>query len=396
MINICFPLFDKYGTYSKYEGVALYSLLGNTKEKVRVHVLCDETVSEDNRNKLFLICREFSQELTFHDVSLPESLFDLSSLKNFTIGTLFRLKLAEVLPQDIDELIYLDADLVINLDIAELWNIDIGDNYVLAMKDSGFYPTRSRWLFSDGILSWESYFNAGVMKLNLKKIRVDFDLLNDAMVFLMKYPEVPYLDQDALNYLFAGKVGFIPEYFNRFTSQCRKKSEQLKPAIYHFAGDHPYAVPKEPFDILFFDYLGKTPWGDPENISSYYRAQLLKRDESISIFRDVLKNSRGKQLVFWGATGLLTETIVGMFDVTEGDFFVDNNERLFGKSILGMPVYSPSKIADCIGQVFVVVISNLWYREIKQELEKLGLKEHADFIDGRWLLREDEFGYYAL
>lgn len=51
-------------------------------------------------------------------------------MNRFTIGTMFRIMLPDIMP-DLKKIIYLDTDLFVNTDIEELWNLNI-DNYCLA------------------------------------------------------------------------------------------------------------------------------------------------------------------------------------------------------------------------------------------------------------------------
>ena len=51
MIHVGFSLYDKTGRYSKFTGTAILSMFENTKSEVTVHILHDNTVSADIRNK---------------------------------------------------------------------------------------------------------------------------------------------------------------------------------------------------------------------------------------------------------------------------------------------------------------------------------------------------------
>ena len=58
MIHVCFGLFDKTGRYSKFTGTTICSIFANTKSEVTTHILHDDTLTADNREKIFACRRE--------------------------------------------------------------------------------------------------------------------------------------------------------------------------------------------------------------------------------------------------------------------------------------------------------------------------------------------------
>lgn len=73
--------------------------------------------------------------------------------------TLLRL-LADLYPQMPDKLLYLDIDIMIAGDIRQLWDIDVSEYEYAAVKEK-----YGCWLIRP------DYFNAGMLLLNMKKIR---------------------------------------------------------------------------------------------------------------------------------------------------------------------------------------------------------------------------------
>ena len=132
---------------------------------------------------------------------------------------LFKFDLPDVL-SDWDKVLYIDTDMIIQKDLSKLFNIDLGDNYIAAVKDmAGMHEGHAEKL------GHKSYFNAGMMLMNLKKMReenigaklIDYKLHKDCGHFM---------SQDALNYVFNEKVLYISPIYNwmapnqlKFTSQ---------------------------------------------------------------------------------------------------------------------------------------------------------------------------------
>ena len=120
---------------------------------------------------------------------------------------LFKFDLPDVL-SDWDKVLYIDTDMVIQNDLSELFNIELGDAYIAAVKDmAGMYENHHNRL------GLKNYFNAGMMLMNLKKMRAekigekltDYKLHKDAGHFM---------SQDALNYTFHENVIWLSPKYN--------------------------------------------------------------------------------------------------------------------------------------------------------------------------------------
>lgn len=398
MIEIAFSLFDKYGTYSKYVGAAICSVLENTSAMTHIHILHDETLNAVNKEKFIKLCDKYGAVISFYEIKLTEEMHSLDAIEHFTIGTFFRLKLPDVLSDSVDKVLYLDADIIVNLDVEELWNIDIEDNYILAKCDIDtvkLLPKKSRILFDKGLFKEEEYFNAGVAVWNLKEIRKDMDFYAQAVEFLKRHPYSPFGDQDPTNYLFKGRIGFFGEKYNYFTLRNRGKGLLPERVIYHFAADHPYTVQSECFDRLFYEYLLKTPWGESVDLAEFYTEQLKFRCDRFKDLQDYVKYSRNRKIVFFGASSVITDLVLSHFEVENGDIcFTDNDPNLWGSYKYNIKIEQPSE--SVFEGAYVVILSVLHYREISKQLEEYGLEETKDYINGRLLLREDEYGSYVL
>ena len=242
IIHIGFGLHDKDGHYSVWVGTVMQSILEHTDSKLCFHILHDETVSEENKRKLKQVAHQKGDSIQFHFIDT--AIFDdvKERLHRFTVGTMFRLILPEILP-NLDKIIYLDADLFVNGDIKELWDVDIREYCLAGVIDEGVdihnYP---RILNKYPKIKKESYFNAGVLYINLKKLREFGNLKKLVVDFLIENPEAGLPDQDALNVIFHNKVLYLDGSWNRFVYLHRKDNvEKLDKAIFHceYPSDNP-------------------------------------------------------------------------------------------------------------------------------------------------------------
>ena len=121
--------------------------------------------------------------------------------------TLLRL-LADLIPELPDKILYLDIDMMANGDISELYNIDISDYEYAAVREK--YGC---------IFIWPDYINAGMLLLNMKKIK-ETKLLEKAR-HLIKTKKMLFADQDAV-YGATTKKLLLPRKYNEQSSFKRE------------------------------------------------------------------------------------------------------------------------------------------------------------------------------
>ena len=121
--------------------------------------------------------------------------------------TLLRL-LADLVPCIPDKILYLDIDMMIADDITKLYNIDVSEYEYAAVKEK-----------YGSIFIWPDYINAGMLLLNMKKIK-ETGLLKKARK-LIKTKKMLFADQDAI-YRATTKKLLLPRIFNE-QSKFNKK-----------------------------------------------------------------------------------------------------------------------------------------------------------------------------
>lgn len=121
--------------------------------------------------------------------------------------TLLRL-LADMYPQLPDKLLYLDVDIMIAGDIRQLWEIDVSGYEYAAVKEK-----YGCWLIRP------DYFNAGMLLLNMKRIR-ETGLLVKAREMIRK-KKLLFADQSAIFYSTTKKL-LLPRIYNE-QSKFNKK-----------------------------------------------------------------------------------------------------------------------------------------------------------------------------
>lgn len=262
-------------------GVMIKSLsVNNSEEQIIFHIVIDGSVTLEQRKELEeVICENARHSLFFHFID--DSLFDgfpqlgTSNPKLFiTKATYYRLLFAEILPDDIDKVIYLDCDMIIMGPLLELWNIDVSHYALAAVTDM----SESKHNFERlGYNKELGYFNAGLLLINLAYWRE----INAKSLFLdliKRSPErIKFHDQDVLNICFKNNKkmlpfrwnfqdGFIykPELMEMDENRYHQQLEDARknPVIIHYTSmAKPWHVEcQNPYKKEFFKYMKQTRW----------------------------------------------------------------------------------------------------------------------------------------
>ncbi|MBR1417943.1 MAG: hypothetical protein IJ576_03150, partial [Synergistaceae bacterium] len=137
---------------------------------------------------------------------------------------------------------------------------------------------------------FETYFNSGVLVMNLNKIRqgLDGSLFDLAVKWLTRHGHSSGLvDQDALNGIFRGRVKFIDNKFNYFANNSKLNNDNIPECIVHYAGDKPWRVLlNSKIYMLYWQNFLKSEWmskcDESEAENKYARADVENLIEMLS------------------------------------------------------------------------------------------------------------------
>ena len=308
-IHVCYAIYDKKGTFSKYTGTSMTSLLENTDSPVTMHLLHDSTLTEDNREKFEALAAKYGQKIFFYDMEtlcgevlsgileiLPDAI-----VTRFSQAALYRLLAGIVLPQSVHKLIYLDADTIVHMDIARLWNEEVGENGLAAIDEISATQGNPapQPLVEAGEISRDRYFNSGVMLIDLDKWREHPEFLTNGLKMLTEHPKCFCFDQDILNYAFASNYRKLSGDYDVFVSTDRRLGNAIRSAIYHYAGNA-----MDPFDIsdnhnrLYAEYFTKSPWCSPDFVMKLFDEMHKASDDSRVRARDYFLWQQGNEEYF--------------------------------------------------------------------------------------------------
>lgn len=169
-----------------YLEVSLYSLLSTNKIK-EIYLFL-----EDDLPKNILYLKNFfnTKIEVFNYKEIIDKYISKNNTNKFTYysdATLVRLFISKIL--QVDKVIYLDTDAIVLDDISELWQTNLKGNYIAGVKDKNM----DNFIDYIDIMGLpDDCINAGVIVMNLKKIRndkIDDKFLNILEKKQFKFPD---------------------------------------------------------------------------------------------------------------------------------------------------------------------------------------------------------------
>ncbi len=252
--------------------VMLTSVCINNPVPIQAYLLHSELLEEDFQ-KMRDALSVYPITLTF--LTVDRSLFseDLPHNVLWSLETYYRLCLTELLPEDVDRILYLDVDMIVHKSLEELYNMDFGGKDVLAAYDSnGLQLTEQsskklQEMMGEEFRKGYRYFNAGIMLLNMEQMRDKYTLQTYLDVAKKWNYEMTAPDQDLLNDVHCHSVGYFPwdpyDIFAKLAHDFGISLEDMdaQAAVIHFAGAKPWNCRSYHYDIeeLWWHYARQTP-----------------------------------------------------------------------------------------------------------------------------------------
>lgn len=153
---------------------------------------------------------------------------------------LFKFDLPNVL-KDWDKVLYIDTDMIIQDDLSELFNTDLSDNYVAAVKDMTGMVNEDH----HNRLNLQNYFNAGLMLLNLKKMRED-NISEKLYYYKFNEDCGHFMSQDALNKIFNEKVIWLNPKYNYMGPNLQQFSDEGISKFYNLSLEEYIQIKEKP------------------------------------------------------------------------------------------------------------------------------------------------------
>lgn len=264
-MNLLFSIND---SFTQPLLTTLYSIFVNTPNtSFDVYVLQKEELQENDLIDKY--CQTLN--MTYHPIIVGENMFEEApASERWPESIYYRLLAHTLLPEEIDKILYLDADILCINNLSSLYTQDIEDYLYAASSHTRLEVTDTINRLRLGNSELKSYFNSGVLLMNLRLIRQEVQSA-DIFKFIKENKNFLLLpDQDVLNGLYGNKIlPLADEKFN-FDSRLQILYEIMSQAEYnfdwvinntvilHFCGkDKPWKQQgrNSKFDVLYKHYL---------------------------------------------------------------------------------------------------------------------------------------------
>lgn len=190
-MNVVYSTSDLYAPLA---GISLTSLLINNQDIEEIQVIImDNGITPQNKEKLEKTAKKYNRAIKF--VPLTSALDSISvNLQKWNISTFGRLFEASSLP-DLDRVVHIDCDTVVHGSLKDLWEMDMSHATIAGASDC----LSDEYRLNIGLRSDEAYVNAGVLVMNLQRIR-QLGLEKRFLEYIEEKSQfLTYVDQEVLN-----------------------------------------------------------------------------------------------------------------------------------------------------------------------------------------------------
>ena len=261
--------------------------LNNGKYYFVFHTIAED-LEDGEKDQLVNFVRQNNADIFFY--SLDKKIVQQFTLSidspHITAATYYRLYFPELIPPDIDYLLYLDTDIIVIGDLGKLYQTSLDNFPVGVVSDAKILKRPDLGIEIEG-----GYFNAGVLLINIKEWKLQ-KVTQKAVEFLITFPEkIIMVDQDALNAVLCNMWYKLDKCYNVTFYDVPRRLK--KKQIAHFLQDKViihYTTQNKPWLLtctnrlrnLYHFYFQKSPRATShkyvdEDLKNKYRYKLIKR-----------------------------------------------------------------------------------------------------------------------
>lgn len=249
------------------------------------HLLVSEDFEQKNKDKIQAIINRYPKA-SVEFLTMGKQYDDAGiTIQHITTATYYRLDLPNLLPK-VNKCIYLDVDLIVKEDLSLLFRTSVDDRYIAGVLAAGYYSSEEKIKMKEEELGipFDQYVNAGVLLMNLAKMRQD----NMAEKFAALLPKnFSSQDQDILNTACYGKIRVLPFKYNAMTKykfSLPQSYEDIPELEKCYAKNEWKDAVEHPVIIHYADKL--KPWMDVCSESSKDWWQVVeKMEDTLDIYR---------------------------------------------------------------------------------------------------------------
>lgn len=258
-INICLSLDNNY---AKYCAVTMASILRNssTEEQLNFYIL-DDGLTDDSHEKLLKLKQIKDFNIEFIKINREDfaNCLNVKTHGYISLATYYRLKIASLLPTEVEKVIYLDCDIIVRKSLKGLFETEMENYYIAGVADTD----EKRQLRKLKMDASGYHFNGGVLLINCELWRQE-NIEERLFDYVNKNSEHIYLgDQQVLNVTLQDKMKRLPSVWNVQVSNFTNRSDYTRdPYIIHYISARKpwHFASSQYFKKEYFKYLQSTDW----------------------------------------------------------------------------------------------------------------------------------------
>ena len=261
------------GAYVPHSAAMLHSVLSHTgADRVTVHYMHDPALSRTTLDRLTRLVEGLGGTIEF--LPIPDERLAGLPTEGFTLkATWYRIFLPDLLP-GVDRILYLDGDLLALESLEELWSTDLTGHTAAAVAN--VLPHHYAECLNAAGLDPSSYFNAGVMLMNLEAMREEGSSAALLAYGRERADRLVLRDQDVLNAVLGPSclslhprwncmnALFVFPWAEEVFGSERLGQARRDPAIRHFEGpffNKPWHLTGDPeARAVYKAHRSATPW----------------------------------------------------------------------------------------------------------------------------------------
>ena len=257
--------------YARHLGVLMVYIRENNQSSLIRYWIVSNGISETNLFKLRSVATEdFEVEIVDFQQNLEFLASTIQKGANISLASYIRLFVADLVPKDLEKILYLDCDVICRGPIDEFFRIPMDGATVLGARD--FIAAENGFR-----LGVDTYINAGVLMIDLARWR-EQEIPSAIIKYLGdnigSYERLRFHDQDAINAVLAGRIRYVDSRWNSITGCGDLEYRNVLNArgengiILHLIGK-PWVKGKDnPFTPDYERYLRMSPWADEPLITT--------------------------------------------------------------------------------------------------------------------------------
>lgn len=147
-------------------GISMISLFENNRDSKDIDVyVFGDNLSEENQKTMDSIAKKYGRKCYHVDMAMTNIPMILMS-DRYPKSTFSRLFANDLLPENIEKLIYIDCDTIVVGSLEEMFNMDVDGKSFMVIKDYMGKAYKQKICLKEP----DSYINVGVMLMNMNNL----------------------------------------------------------------------------------------------------------------------------------------------------------------------------------------------------------------------------------